>query len=227
MNNLDQIEVLRAKQIKFFSSGRTKDLKFRKESLVRLRNSILAHENDIKDSLLKDLNKSSFEAYATEIGIVLHELRTQLRNMNKWARPKRVPTPLFAMPSGSFIVHEPYGRVFIISPWNYPFQLPMVPLIGAIATGNVAVIRQSRNSPNTNEVIGRILKECFPEDHVAIIDCDIDTAEAALKLKWDLIFFTGRQVLAERSNRKQHFILLPSFWSLAVSARLWLMRMHV
>lgn len=191
MNTLDQIEGLRTRQMNFFSSGRTRDLKFRKESLIRLRDSILFHQNDIKESLKKDLNKSSFEAYATEIGIVLHELRTQLKNLDKWARPKRVVTPVFALPSGSYIVREPYGRVFIISPWNYPFQMPMVPLIGAIAAGNVAVIRQSRNSPHTNEVIGRILSESLAEEHVAIIDCDIDTAEAALKLRWDLIFFTG------------------------------------
>lgn len=209
MNTLDQIESLRKKQMSFFSSGKTKDLKFRKESLIRFRNSILTHEKDIKEALFKDLNKSSFESYATEIGIVLHELGTQLRNMKRWARPKPVPTPLFAMPSRSYIVHEPYGRVFIISPWNYPFQLPVVPLIGAIATGNVAVIRQSRNSPNTNEVIGRILKECFPEEHVALIDCDIDTAEAALKLKWDLIFFTGSTSVGKRVYSEAALNLTP------------------
>jgi aldehyde dehydrogenase (NAD+) len=191
MNTLDQIEGLRTRQMDFFTSGATRDLKFRKESLKKLRNSIKNHQSDIKDALKRDLNKSSFEAYATEIGLVLHELRTQLRNLNKWARPKRVATPVYALPSSSYIVQEPYGRVLIISPWNYPFQMPLVPLIGAIAAGNVAVIRQSRNSPYTNGVIGRILSESLAEEHVAIIDCDIDTAEAALKLKWDLIFFTG------------------------------------
>jgi acyl-CoA reductase-like NAD-dependent aldehyde dehydrogenase len=89
------------------------------------------------------------------------------------------------------IIPEPYGRVFIISPWNYPFQLPLIPLIGAIAAGNVVIIRQSRFSPNTNAIIKVILAESFPEEHAAIIECDLETAEAAIKLRWDLIFFTG------------------------------------
>jgi aldehyde dehydrogenase (NAD+) len=152
---------------------------------------IIKHDKEIGDALKKDLNKSSFEAYATETGIVLHEISSQLRQISKWARPKTVRTPLFAMPSRSMIIPEPYGRIFIISPWNYPFQLPMVPLIGAIAAGNVVIIRQSRFSPNTNAIIRDIFTDCFSEDYAAIIDCDIETAEAAIKLKWDMIFFTG------------------------------------
>jgi aldehyde dehydrogenase (NAD+) len=188
MNNIEQIEELRQKQLTFFASGKTKDIGFRKESLLRLRDSIQKHDKEISEALHGDLNKSSFEAYATETGIVLHELRTQLNNISKWARPKKVSTPLFTMPSKSMIIPEPFGRVFIISPWNYPFQLSMVPLIGAISAGNVVTMRQSRNSPETNTIIRRILGESFSEEQVSIVDCDINTAEAALKLKWDLIY---------------------------------------
>jgi aldehyde dehydrogenase (NAD+) len=191
MNSIEQIEDLRKRQSGFFSSGKTQDIRFRKESLIRLRDSIIKFEEEIKDALYRDLNKSSFEVYATETGIVLHELNSQLRHLSKWARPRSVPTPLFAMPSRSYIVPEPYGQVLIISPWNYPFQLPMVPLIGAISAGNVVVIRQSRNSPNTNAVIGKILHESLPEELVGLIECDLETAEAAIKHRWDLIFFTG------------------------------------
>jgi aldehyde dehydrogenase (NAD+) len=209
MNTIEQIEKLRRKQISFFSSGATRDIKFRRRSLVRLRDSILRHDKDIKDALRMDLNKSSFETYATETGLVLHELRSQIRNISKWARTKAVWTPLFAMPSRSMIVPEPYGEVFIISPWNYPFQLPMVPLIGAIAAGNVAMIRQSRFSPNTNSLIREILNECFSEDHVAIIDCDIETAEAALKLRWDTIFFTGSTAVGKKIYAEAALNLTP------------------
>jgi aldehyde dehydrogenase (NAD+) len=209
MNVIEEIETLRKKQLDFFSAGKTRDLKFRKGSLMRLKDAILIKEIKIKEALRKDLNKSSFEVYATEIGLVLHELRTQLRNMSRWARPKAVSTPLFAMPSRSMIVPEPYGRVFIISPWNYPFLLPMVPLIGAIATGNTAILRQSRFSPNTNLVIKEILAECFSEDHVAIVDCDIETAEAALKLKWDLIFFTGSPRVGKKIYTEAALNLTP------------------
>ena len=209
MNTIEQIEELRNKQLVFFNSGKTRDIKFRRRSLLRLKEAIVKRDLEIKKALRLDLNKSSFETYATESGIVLHELRSQLRNLSKWAGAKTVWTPLFAMPSRSMIVPEPYGRVFIISPWNYPFQLPMVPLIGAIAAGNVAIIRQSRFSPNTNLLISEILNECLLEEHAAIIDCDIETAEAALKLKWDLIFFTGSNLVAKKIYSEAALNLTP------------------
>jgi aldehyde dehydrogenase (NAD+) len=191
MHTINQIEEIRKKQLDFFSEGKTKDIGFRKDALRRLRESVRRHENDIYQALHEDLGKSGFEAYATETGIVLHEIGTLLHNLSWWARHEPVVTPLFALPSRSMIVPEPLGRILIISPWNYPFQLPMVPLAGAIAAGNVAVIRQSRFSPSTNAVMKKILSECFPEDYVAIIECDLETAEAAINLRWDLIFFTG------------------------------------
>lgn len=191
MHTINQIKEIREKQQAFFSAGKTRDISFRKESLRKLKESVKKHEHEIYLALHKDLGKSMFEAYATETGIVLHEIGTLLHNLSWWARHEWVNTPLFAFPSRSMIVPEPFGRVFIISPWNYPFQLPMVPLAGAIAAGNVAVIRQSRFSPSTNAVIKEILSECFPEDFVAVIECDLETAEAALDLRWDMIFFTG------------------------------------
>jgi aldehyde dehydrogenase (NAD+) len=191
MDTLEKIKELRRKQEIFFNSGQTKNIDYRKATLCRLRASIIKRDSLIAQALHNDLNKSGFEAYATETGLVLHELSTQIKNLSGWTKPERVRTPLFAWPSRSMIISEPIGRVFIISPWNYPFQLPLVPLIGAIAAGNVVILRQSRNSPGTNAVIKEILNECFPEDHIAMIDSDLETSEEALRLKWDLIFFTG------------------------------------
>jgi aldehyde dehydrogenase (NAD+) len=191
MHSAEEIIEIRKLQAGFFSSGCTKEIKYRKAVLRKLKDSILANETGIKDALKRDLNKPSFEAYATEIGIVLHELRIQLRHISSWARAKKVGTPLFAHPSSSMIVPEPFGLVLIISPWNYPFQLPLVPLIGAIAAGNVVTLRQSRYSPATNDIIRKILRESCEEGHVSVIECDLETAEAALKMKWDMIFFTG------------------------------------
>lgn len=209
MHTIQQIEELRKKQLAFFSSGKTRDIGFRKDSMRGLRNSILKHDKDIIEALHLDLNKSSFEAYATETGLVLHELGTQIRKVSKWAKPHKVWTPLFAMPSRSMIMPEPFGRVFIISPWNYPFQMSMVPLTGAISAGNVAIIRQSRFSPNTNLIIKDIFNECFSEDHVAIVDCDIETAEAALKLRWDMIFFTGSTPVGRKIYSEAALNLTP------------------
>jgi aldehyde dehydrogenase (NAD+) len=212
MHTIEQIEELKTKQFSFFSSGKTRDIKYRKESLIRLKETIIRRNNDIRGSLRKDLNKSSFETYATETGLVLNELGNQIRNLSKWARPKNVWTPLFAMPSRSIIIAEPVGRVFIISPWNFPFQLTLIPIIGAVAAGNVVIVRQSRYSPNTSSIIKEILNESFSGDHVTIIDCDIETVEAATKLKWDLIFFTGstqvgKKIYAEAAQNLTPVIL--------------------
>jgi aldehyde dehydrogenase (NAD+) len=209
MHTIEQIEDLRQRQQEFFKSHKSKDLKFRRESLIRLKESIKKHDQNIKDALKKELNKSSFEAYATETGIVLHELRTMILNLKRWAGPKRARTPVFALPSRSMIIPEPYGRIFIISPWNYPFHLPMVPLIGAIASGNVAIVRQSRFSPDVNKVMREILSECFPEEHVALIECDHETTEAALDLRWDFIFFTGSTGVGRKIYEKAARNLTP------------------
>ncbi|HVN58431.1 MAG TPA: aldehyde dehydrogenase family protein [Bacteroidales bacterium] len=191
MDSPENVHELRARQLAFFMSGETRSIAFRKAALCRLRNTVRKYEKEIAGALNRDLNKNSFEAYATETGIVLHEISTMIRNMRRWAAGKIVTTPLFAFPSLSRVVPEPFGRVLIISPWNYPFQLPMVPLIGAIAAGNVAVIRQSTSSPAINVLIKRIIGECFPEEHAAVIDCSRECAEEVVKMKWDMIFFTG------------------------------------
>ncbi len=191
MHTLESIEQLRNKQKEFFLAGSTMPGGFRHEALSRLRDSIIRFEHEIKEALFKDLNKSSFESYITEIGLVLHEINTFLKNIDRWTKPQRIRTSLFAFPSKSFIVPEPYGQVFIISPWNYPFQLPMVPLVGAIAAGNVVIIRQSRFSPETNKVVKKIVSETFTGEHVSIIDTDLEVAGRILELKWDMIFFTG------------------------------------
>lgn len=191
MNTLEQVLDLRKKQAEFFATGKTREIDFRRESLKRLKGSIKAHEDDIKKALRLDLNKSSFESYATEIGLVLNEINTFINKVSRWAKSQRIGTSVFAFPSKSFVVPEPYGQVFIISPWNYPFQLPMVPLVGAIAAGNVVIIRQSRFSPETNKVVREILSETFPQELAAIIETDLEVAEEVLRLSWDMIFFTG------------------------------------
>ena len=119
----------------YFQTGDTKDVEFRIRQLKKLYQWITVHEQEIMDALYMDLNKSNFEAYATEIGIVKEEIRYTLKHLRKWAAPKRVPTPITQFPSKSFIYPEPYGIVLIMSPWNYPFQLTIAPLVGAICAG--------------------------------------------------------------------------------------------
>lgn len=175
----------------YFQTGDTKDVEFRIRQLKKLYQWITVHEQEIMDALYMDLNKSNFEAYATEIGIVKEEIRYTLKHLRKWAAPKRVPTPITQFPSKSFIYPEPYGIVLIMSPWNYPFQLTIAPLVGAICAGNCAVVKPSAYSPHTTKVMADMLRELFQEKYIAVVEGGRQENQALLNEKFDYIFFTG------------------------------------
>ena len=178
-------------QRSFFAVGKTKDLAFRIRQLHRLRNSILKHEDEILHALKLDLNKSAFEAYETEVGIVLEEIKYTLNHLAGWTQPKRKATPIVHFPASSYLYSEPYGCVLIMAPWNYPFQLTMTPLIGAIAAGNCAVVKPSEYSFHTSEIMGRILKENFPSSYIGLIRGGRIVNQTLLEEHFDYIFFTG------------------------------------
>ena len=179
------------KQREFFNTDKTKDVKFRLEHLKKLKNSIIANEGEIKKALKEDLNKSESESYMTEIGMTLSELSYDIRHVRGWSKNKRVGTPLAHFPARSFISKEPYGVALILSPWNYPFMLLIEPLIGAISAGNCAVLKPSEFAPNTANVIEKIVKECFEEEYVTVIQGDKDVSQSLIEKKFDYIFYTG------------------------------------
>ncbi len=179
------------KQREFFNTDKTKDVKFRLEHLKKLKNSIIANEGEIKKALKEDLNKSESESYMTEIGMTLSELSYDIRHVRGWSKNKRVGTPLAHFPARSFISKEPYGIALILSPWNYPFMLLIEPLIGAISAGNCAVLKPSEFAPNTANVIEKIVKECFEEEYVTVIQGDKDVSQSLIEKKFDYIFYTG------------------------------------
>lgn len=179
------------KQRSYFQTGDTKDVEFRIRQLKRIYQWITDHENEIMDALYKDLNKSPFEAYATEIGIVKEEIRYALKHIRKWASVKHVHTPITQFPSKSFVYPEPYGVVLIMSPWNYPFQLTLAPLAGAICAGNCAVVKPSAYAPHTAKVMADMIRELFPEKYIAVIEGGRAENQALLNEKFDYIFFTG------------------------------------
>jgi aldehyde dehydrogenase (NAD+) len=193
------------KQRAFFTMGCTKDIQFRLQALKKLKKAILEQETCIAIALQEDLGKSPSEAYATEIGIVLHEIGNTIRHLRRWAGIKQVGTPLMHFPSASRRVPEPYGSVLIMSPWNYPFQLTLAPLIGAIAAGNCAVVKPSAYSPATSAVISAILRSCFGEEYVAVFEGGREANKALLNEKFDYIFFTGSKevgkVVMESASR--------------------------
>ncbi|WP_188622222.1 aldehyde dehydrogenase [Caldalkalibacillus thermarum] len=171
--------------------GKTKDLNFRLEALQRLRQAIASREQDLLTALKADLNKPELEAYATEIGIILSEIRFVLKRLKSWVKPRRVKTPVTLLGARSYIYPEPYGVTLIISPWNYPLQLAVSPLIGAIAAGNCAVVKPSELTPHTSAVLAELIGDIFPENYVAVVQGGADVSTALLQEKWDYIFFTG------------------------------------
>ena len=167
------------------------DINYRKQCLIKLLHAIEENENEIAKALYKDFKKSEFEAYLTETFIVISELKHIIKNINKWAKPKMVLPSILNFPSLDYVYKEPYGKVLIISPWNYPFQLAVSPAIAAIAAGNSVTIKPSELTPNTSALIEKIFSNLFEKSHVEVIQGGIETSQALLAKRWDYIFFTG------------------------------------
>lgn len=181
----------------FFKSGATLDIKFRKEMLVKFLDAMNRWEKELTDALWTDLHKSYEEAYLTEISIVKGEIKTHLRKVAGWARRRKAHSPIKLFPSRSYIVKEPLGSSLIISPWNYPVQLLLNPLVGAISAGCTAVLKPSPYVPNVSEVIEKMIAETFDEKYIAVVQGHRDVNTALLEQRWDLIFFTGSPALAK------------------------------
>lgn len=179
------------KQREFFLQGKTKKLSIRIETLKKLQSLIRSNEQELMNALKADLNKSEFDAYLTEIGIVLEEIKFTLKHLKAWANPRRVKTSLATLGSKSYIYPEPYGVALVISPWNYPFQLAIAPLVGAIAAGNCAILKPSELTPNTSAVLAKLIRENFPEEYISVVEGGVETSTDLLKARFDYIFFTG------------------------------------
>ena len=193
------------KQRDFFLSGQTRSLTFRLDSLGRLQEGLLQHEEDLNRALAEDLNKSSFESYMTETGFVLSELRFIKKHLPRWVRERRVRTPLVLKPARSSIVPEPYGLALIMSPWNYPVQLTLNPLIASMAAGNCTVVKPSAYAPATSRFLAGFLRELFPPEYVAVVEGGREENAALLEERFDFIFFTGStgvgRVVMEAASR--------------------------
>lgn len=175
----------------FFKTGLTKDISYRRAALVRFRESIQRHEQDIINALISDFKKPPFETLATEVSVVLKELNLAIKDIWKWQLPKKIPPTLLNFPSSAQILYEPYGAVLIIAPWNYPFQLAIGPMIGAIAAGNTVVLKPSELTPATSALLETIITEVFDKNYVNIFQGDKEIAQQLLSKRWDYIFFTG------------------------------------
>ena len=167
------------------------DLNFRKETLIKLLNNIIIHEDEIIKALYDDFKKPAFEAVLTETSYVISELKDTIKNLNKWAKPKKVFPSLLNFPSTDYIYKHPYGKILIIAPWNYPFQLALCPLISAVAAGNQVVLKPSELTSNTSAIISKIITKTFHINHVEVVQGGVDVSQNLLAQRWDYIFFTG------------------------------------
>jgi aldehyde dehydrogenase (NAD+) len=192
---IDALQSLR----RHFDSGITKEFVFRKEQLKKLKTSILNHEQDLYDALYADLKKSPEETWVTETGMVIAELNAALKNLRNWMAPERVSTNLLNLPSGSKILKEPLGVVLIIGPWNYPFQLLINPLIGAIAAGNCVVLKPSEFAPATDTVMKKIIEEAFPTEYILYVQGDGATVIPGMmnNFTFDHVFYTGSTLVGK------------------------------
>lgn len=195
---------------KFFQAGHTLSYDFRILQLKKLKESIVKYEADIINALRDDLNKTEFEAFTSEVGIVYSELNLAIKNLKKWMKGKRVRTPIFLQPGKSYILPSPKGLVLIISPWNYPFSLAILPLIGAIAAGNSIILKPSTKSKYTSKVISKIIKETFSDYYISCLDGGSKEVDKLLEsYRFDHIFFTGSVKIGKEIMEKASRTLTP------------------
>ena len=167
------------------------DIRYRKQSLIKLLNCVQLYEKEIIQALQDDFKKSEFEAVVSETAYIVSELNHTIKNIHKWAKPQRVLPSLLNFPSTDYIYKEPYGKVLIIAPWNYPYHLAFCPLIAAVAAGNQVVVKPSELTPNTSSVVAQIIAATFDENHVHCVEGGVEVTQQLLAQRWDYIFFTG------------------------------------
>ena len=196
MTDPDQILDL---QKAFFATGKTKDISFRVKQLETLKKLLQDNEQQLIEAVHKDFKKAPFETYGTEIGLVLNELSFAIKNVESWAKPQSVSSSLVNFPSKNYMLTEPYGNALIISPWNYPVQLAILPLVGALAAGNTAVIKPSELTPNTSSALKELINSYFEPELVDVVLGGVEESELLLSLPFNYIFLPAVQGLERLS----------------------------
>ena len=191
------IDKLYENQLKFIQNHRIISVEERLKYLRNLKEEIKNNEENIYIALDLDLSKPKFETYTTEISFLINEINLFLKRLKSWAKPKNVTPSLINFPSKDYIIYEPYGKVLIISPWNYPFQLALLPAMSAFAAGNNVILKPSEHTPNTSRLIKKIVENVFPAELMCVVEGDSKTATKLLEKKWDYIFFTGSVNIGE------------------------------
>ncbi|MBL6590500.1 MAG: aldehyde dehydrogenase family protein [Flavobacteriaceae bacterium] len=198
------------KQKKFFNSGTSKSIQYRINSLKKLKKNISLNENEIINALNSDLGKSETETFFSEIALIYIEINLALKNVKRWSKKRKVSSSLINFLSSDYIIPEPYGVTLNISPWNYPFQLSISPLIGAVAAGNTVILKPSEFSSKTSEIIKKIIENTFEKGHVDVILGGPEIGSKLLDFNWDYIFFTGSTNIGKIVAQKAAINLTPT-----------------
>ena len=185
-------------QRSYFSAGATSSLSSRIGCLKRLKQAIQCYEKEIVAALYTDFKKCQFEAIITETAFVINEIDYILKHLSKWYKPTKRRVPFLFFPGTSFTVYQPYGVVLVIAPWNYPFQLSLLPVVGAIAAGNCVTLKPSELTPATSSIIAKMISEYFDPSLLRVVEGGVDTTQAVLRQKFDYIFYTGNPVVARK-----------------------------
>ena len=207
--SVERIQELVEKQRAFYATGTTRDVQWRKQQLKAFKAGLQKWEKPLADALWADLHKSYEEAYLTEIGLVYGEIGEAIRKVGRWARRKCRPTPLTVMPSSSYIVREPLGCTLIVSPWNYPVQLLLNPLVGAISAGCTAILKPSPYVPCVSAVLQQLIEDTFPEEYVAVVQGNRLVNGELFRHRYDLVFLTGSPSLGRIAMEAQAKYLTP------------------
>ena len=197
------------KQKKFFNSGTSKSIQYRINSLKKLKKNISLNENEIINALKSDLGKSETETFFSEIALIYIEINLALKNVKRWSKKRKVSSSLINFLSSDYIIPEPYGVTLNISPWNYPFQLSISPLIGAVTAGNTVILKPSEFSSKTSEIIKKIIENTFENGHVDVILGGPEIGLKLLDFSWDYIFFTGSTNIGKIVAQKAAINLTP------------------
>jgi aldehyde dehydrogenase (NAD+) len=201
------LKILDAQKV-FFNSGQTLDVNYRIKILKQLRNLIIQYEPELVEALWKDFHKPEFEVIATETRFIIKELNHTIRRLKSWSRRRMVRTPIIHLLSWSYVMPQPYGQVLVLSPWNFPFQLAFLPVIGALAAGNCVVVKMSQQVPETVGVMEKILSH-FPAELIKVINGNHEISDFLLEQKFDYIFFTGSTKIGRHVMKKAAENLIP------------------
>lgn len=207
---VEEIDDLLRRQKEFFQTGETLDVNYRIAMLKRLQETIIRRQGEITEALKADLGKSSFEGFMCEVGMTLSELSHMVKHVKRFARKKRVQTPMAQFAARSYTQAVPYGNTLIMSPWNYPFLLTMGPLVDALAAGNTAIVKPSAYSPATSRMVEEIITEAFPKEYVAVVTGGRAENQHLLEMKFDFVFFTGSQSVGKEVLRHTAEHLTPA-----------------